>query len=60
LEYLKRAEAYAQCRGDENYFREAYTVLRESNSVEDSVWKALQYLYDGYVADRLQILVDQI
>ena len=54
MEYLKRAEAYAQARGDENYFREAYTVLRESNSVQDSVWKALQYLYDGYVADLLE------
>jgi len=60
VEYLKQAEQYAEARGDENYFREVYTVLRESNSVEDSVWKALQYLYDGYVADRLQISVDQI
>ena len=54
VEYLKRAERYAEARGDENYFREAYTVLRETNSVEDSVWKALQYLYDGYVADLLE------
>jgi hypothetical protein len=54
MEFLKRAELYAAARGDENYFREAYTILRESNSVEDSVWKALQYLYDGYVADLLE------
>lgn len=52
--FLKRAEKYAEARGDENYFREAYTILREANSVEDSVWKALAYLYDGYVADLLE------
>ena len=55
VEYLKRAELYAQARGDDNYFREAYTVLRETNSVEDSVWQALEYLYDGYVADLLKV-----
>lgn len=59
MEYLKRAEAYVHARGDHNYFREAYTVLREQNSVEDSVWLALQYLYDGFVADTLQLAVDQ-
>lgn len=55
MEFLKRAEAYVEARGDENHFREAYTILRETNSVEDSVWKALQYLYDGYVADLLDL-----
>ena len=54
MEYLKRAQRYAEARGDENYFREAYTVLRETNSVEDSVWRALEYLYDGFVADLLK------
>ena len=54
--FLKRAEKYAEARGDENYFREAYTILREANSVEDSVWKALSYLYDGYVADLLELV----
>ena len=54
MEYLKRAQRYAEARGDENYFREAYTVLRETNSVEDSVWRALEYLYDGFVADLLR------
>jgi hypothetical protein len=54
MEYLKRAERYAEARGDDNNFREVYTILRESNSVEESVWKALQYLYDGYVADMLE------
>jgi len=54
MEFLKRAQAYVEARGDENYFCEVYTILRESNSVEDSVWKALQYLYDGYVADLLE------
>ena len=54
MEYLKRAQRYAEARGDENYFREAYTILRESRSVEDSVWRALEYLYDGFVADLLK------
>jgi len=53
MEFLKRAERYVAARGDDNYFREAYTVLRETNSVEDSVWLALEYLYDGFVADLL-------
>ena len=53
MEYLRRAERYAEARGDENYFREVYTILRETNSVEDSGWQALRYLYDGYVADML-------
>ncbi len=53
MEYLKRAELYAEARGDDNYFREVYTILRESLSVEDSIWEALRYLYDGYVADML-------
>jgi len=53
MEYLRRAERYAEARGDENYFREVYTILRETNSVEDSIWQALRYLYDGYVADML-------
>jgi hypothetical protein len=55
MEFLKRAERYAEARGDDDYFREVYTILRESNSVEESVWKALQYLYDGYVADLLEL-----
>jgi len=54
MEYLKRAQQYAEARGDDNYFREAYTVLRETNSVEDSVWRALEYLYDGFIADLLR------
>ena len=53
MEFLKRAERYAEARGDLDYFRDAYTMLREHLTVEDSVWKALQYLYDGYVADLL-------
>ncbi len=55
MEFLKRAERYAAARGDEHWFREVYTVLRENNSVEESIWKALQYLYDSYVADLLEL-----
>ena len=53
MDFLKRAQRYAEARGEENYFNEAYTILRQYNNVHDSVWKALAYLYDGYVADLL-------
>jgi len=60
VDYLVRAESYAHALGDGNFFKEAYTCLRQENSVQDSVWFALQYLYGSYVADQLQISVDQI
>ena len=53
LEFLKRAEAYAEARGDGMYFKNLYTGFREYNNVEDSVWKTLSYLYD---ADTAQLL----
>ena len=53
LEFLKRAEAYTEARGDEMYFKNLYTGFREFNNAEDSVWKTLSYLYD---ADTAQLL----
>ena len=53
MEYLKRAEAYAEARGDDMYFKNLYTGFREYNNVDDSVWKTLSYLYD---ADTAQLL----
>jgi hypothetical protein len=54
LEYLKRAERYAEARGDENYFKHYYTLYRTQYSVENSVWSTLAWLYDDSVADLLK------
>ena len=54
MEYLKRAEQYAEARGDEFWFKNIYTRYRESNNVTDSVWKTLSYLYTDHVADTLE------
>jgi hypothetical protein len=44
--FLNRAEKYAESRGDENYFKHWYTRYREYYNIEDSVWRALTWLYD--------------
>ena len=54
MEFLKRAERYAEARGDEFWFKNLYTGCREYNGVTDSVWKALSYLYGDYTADLLE------
>ena len=54
MEFLKRAERYAEARGDEFWFKNLYTGFREYNGVTDSVWKALSYLYGDYTADLLE------
>lgn len=54
MDYLKRAEAYAETRGDDNWFKNLYTGFRQYNGVTDSVWKTLSYLYGNRVADELQ------
>ena len=54
MNYLKRAQDYAEVRGDDNYFRNLYTGFREYNSVNDSVWKTLSYLYDNETANLLE------
>lgn len=54
MEYLKRAERYAEARGDEFYFKNLYTQFRDFNCVTDSVWKTLSYLYSNEVADLLE------
>ena len=54
MEYLRRAERYTEARGDEFYFKNLYTGFREYNNVNDSVWKALSYLYGNYTADLLE------
>lgn len=54
IQFLKRAEDYAQARGDEMYFKNLYTGYREYNNVKDSVWKTLSYLYDNETATFLE------
>jgi hypothetical protein len=54
MDFLIRAERYAEARGDENFFKEWYTVFRINNNVTDSVWKTLSYLYDDETADLLE------
>lgn len=53
MDYLKRAEAYCDQRGDDLWFKNLYTGFREFNSIEDSVWRTLSYLYSNEVADLL-------
>lgn len=54
LNYLIRAEKYAEARGDEFFFKNLYTGFREYNNVTDSVWKTLSYLYSNETADMLE------
>jgi hypothetical protein len=53
MDFLKRAQAYAEARGDENWFNNLYTGFRQYNDVSDSVWKTLSYLYSNETADLL-------
>lgn len=54
FDFLQRAERYAEARGDENFFKNFYVNYREYNSVTDSVWKTLSYLYGDDVANMLE------
>jgi len=54
LDFLIRAEKYAESRGDEFFFKEYYTKCRESYNIEDSVWSALTWLYDEDTAKLLK------
>jgi len=54
MDYLIRAEKYAEKRGDGNYFKEYYTRYREDHTVENSVWHTLTYLYDEDTAKLLK------
>lgn len=55
MEFLKRAEQYAEVRGDGDWFKNIYTELRQFNDVKDSVWKTIQYLYGSFTADVLEL-----
>jgi hypothetical protein len=53
MDYLIIAEKYAEAHDDEMWFKNLYTGFREYNSVNDSVWKTLSYLYGSRVANML-------
>ena len=54
MDFLIRAERYAEARGDEYWFKNLYTGFREYNNINESVWKTLSYLYGNYTADLLE------
>jgi len=54
MEFLRRAQNYAEARGDENYFSHYYTLYRQQYTVAWSVRKTLEWLYDDTVADLLE------
>ena len=54
MDFLKRAERYAEARGDEMWFKYTYTFFRQTHGVTDSVWKTLAYLYSDETADLLE------
>lgn len=54
MDFLIRAEKYCEVRGDEFYFKNIYSGLREYHNVVDSVWITLSYLYSDQTADQLE------
>ena len=54
MEFFKRAEKYAEARGDEFLFKNLYTDYRQYNGITDSVWKTLSCLYDNETANLLE------
>lgn len=54
MDFLKRAERYAEARGDESWFKYTYAFFRQTHGVTDSVRKTLAYLYSNEVADLLE------
>jgi hypothetical protein len=54
LDFLERAERYAQARGDDAFFAWIYANHRESQGVAASTWLSLSYLYGDDVAHGLE------
>ena len=54
MEYLIRAERYAETLGHDAFFKWVYENHREYNDVRDSIWKTLSYLYGRSIADMLE------
>ena len=54
MDFLIRAEKYAEARGHAVFFKWIYANHRESHGITDSVWKSLSYLYGDSVADLVE------
>jgi hypothetical protein len=54
MDFLIRAERYAEARGDEYWFKNYFVKFRQDNNITDAVWKTLSYLYDDETADLLE------
>ena len=54
MDFLKRAEEFCETRGDEYWFKHIYSGYREFNTVVDSVWHTLVYLYNEKTANDLE------
>lgn len=50
MDFLKRAQSYAEANGDEMYFIEWYSTFRKEYDVRTSVWNALVWLYSDHIA----------
>ena len=54
MDFLIRAEKYAEARGDDLWFKNLFTGFRQYNNMPDAVWKTLAYLYGNDTADMLE------
>jgi hypothetical protein len=54
MDYLIRAEHYAEILGHAAIFKSIYTSLRENFDIKYSVWLTLKQLYSDQLADQLQ------
>lgn len=54
MEFMNRAERYAEARGDEPMFKQTFEFCRDSMSVRESVREALEIMYGVDVADLLE------
>ena len=54
MEFLDRAERYAEARGDLPQFSQRYNHYRYWNKVRTSTWMALDYLYGQDIANQVE------
>lgn len=53
MEYLIKAQNYCRGTDTEPWFCECYTLLRETNGVKESAWKALVWLFGEETAKKI-------
>lgn len=54
IDFLIRAEKYADSTGDLGEFSSRYAYYRQNHSIKESTWKSLDYLYGQDVANRIE------